>query len=185
MRALFIAALVGIIIGLAAGLAIGYWLWHQEPTPTVQSFKPAIVQDDGSVVVQRIPNATPSKAPHTIPKGARETRRIHIVAKPEPVDPGIKGCECKPAEIDLSLIKWPDGTDGSVISGEGIDSARSIDAPITDDPAPYRHFIAIDGAPKGYGVLIGKHWGRLSAGIGMRKERGDGYQPQAGVMISW
>lgn len=133
-RLLAILALIILLLGILIGVAIGYKLWHRPTQPSTESFRPASVQKDGSVVVARIPVAAPPKAPHIIPKGAKEERRVSLLVMPEPtVTATGEVCTCDPVAVNLSMIHGKDGS-GIVASAEGgtIDDRASIDMPILD-----------------------------------------------------
>jgi hypothetical protein len=187
-----IAFLVGLLVGIPAGLGIGYWLWHVEPKASGESFRPAIMQKDGSVVLARIPVAEPPKAPHIIPKGAKEERRVRLLVMPTPtVTATGETCSCEPVEVNLSLVKGKDGS-GVVTSAEGgtIDARESIDMPILDlSPPQYRHFALITAQPGAgnYTGIVGKRFlgNRLGVGIGANKVEGKTPGALVGVEFNW
>lgn len=153
-RLLLILLLAVLLAGIGIGLLIGYHLWHQSPVPSTESVRPAVVQSDGSVQLARVPVAEPGPAPHIIPKGTREERRVRVVVQPQPLSSNPDSldkdhsehdlemvCSCDPIAVDLSLVRHRDGSSGIVASAEGgtVDPAASIDTPILqDEPAAPR-----------------------------------------------
>lgn len=127
-RLLAIMAVLILLIGIVIGLAIGYRLWHIEPSPAAETVAPAVVQSDGSHVLARVPVPPENlpAAPHKIPAGSREERRISVTVQPEqqPATDTAPACSCDPVTVDLSLIRDKTGRrvvasspDGEVVSG--------------------------------------------------------------------
>ena len=136
--------------GLLAGLLGGWCLWSSVPE-TVEPPAPSVRQVDGSLVLERKPDATPPKAPHALPKGAKEERRISVVVKPPkgttpsksggslgnqvassevPGAPPPEPCDCPPVQVDLSLVRMPDKTRRVVASSPTGQILSGIDVPI-------------------------------------------------------
>lgn len=134
-RFLIALVLLSMLIGAAIGLGIGYWLWHQpEQAAVIEAPRPAIIQADGSVVLERKPIAETEAdrtAKHKIPDGAKTERQTRVVVQPEPITDN-DGCSCEPIAIDLSVIRHDDGSSGVVASSDGgtIDVVNSIDKPV-------------------------------------------------------
>lgn len=123
LRALLIAFLCGALFAVPLALWAGYQLWH---APAVAAIEPAAAgyrQADavGSQVLPRTPVAELPTAPHAIPKGATEVRRIQATVQPHaqpPADDGI--CTpCGPVRLDLSLAQQDDGVRAIVSSPDG------------------------------------------------------------------
>lgn len=206
LRLLLILLAVVLLAGLGIGLLIGYHLWHQAPVPSTESVRPAVVQSDGSVRVARVPMVEPGPAPHVIPKGAREERRVRVVVQPEPLssnpdslysNPGLLDkdhsegmlgmvCSCDPIAVDLSLIRHRDGSSGVIASADGgtVDAAASIDTPILDSrPPAYVNALGVTWrpAPAGdaYGLLYQRDVAsRVRVGAAMEYQRDDGLRGQ-------
>lgn len=126
---------------LAVGASIHWYFTAANNGTTIEAVRMAKVQADGSVSLMRIPipPANLPPAPHIIPKGAKETARIHVIIKPRPstapVMPGQAMCKCDPIAVELSLIHGKDGS-GVIASSEDadIDSRESVYTPIFDAP---------------------------------------------------
>lgn len=76
---------------LVLGAAIHERLTRKEP-PVAETVAGEIRQDDGSLVVTRIPVPAENlpAPPHAVPKGAVEERRISITVRPHPGSGGLK-----------------------------------------------------------------------------------------------
>lgn len=142
-RAVLVAALLTALIVFPLALWLGYVLFHTEERTTVETFAPGYRQNDarGSYVGDRIP--TPRQnlqpAPHDIPKGTKEVRRISITVKPEahytePVKPGEDGIcptlQCPPVTVDLSLVEEKQGHYRAVASSADGQVISALDIPI-------------------------------------------------------
>lgn len=106
---------------LVAGLAVGYYLGFQanKPTQIIESYKPAVIQADGSLVLERKPDAD-AKPKQSIPPQDKVDRIVTLqVEAPEPV---------KTVTVDLTVVSEPDGSkrviasspDGRIIGGSDI-----------------------------------------------------------------
>lgn len=116
-------AVLALAIGAALGGVGGYWLRGTDaPVREDVSYKPEVRQTDGSVVAARVPDATPPKAPHIIPKGAKEVRRIKVAVQPTQPD-------CEPVAVSLSLVEQ-DGGQRVIASTDNGLILSAIDTPI-------------------------------------------------------
>lgn len=155
MRSLAVALLVGLALGIAAGLFIGYALWHESgAVASHETVQPGYVQADGSHVLPRVPVPAGNMpaAPHQIPKGAKEERRISVVIRPHPAasskDSSLPVCSCDPVHLDLSLVKDKNGRrivasspDGTILDG--------IDTPLFETPEIPKNSVHAYGQPRG------------------------------------
>lgn len=171
-RAVLAIFLLGAVCGLAAGALVFWLVFYEAPTPTTETFKPAVVQKDGSVELMRLPNADPPAPPHTIPKGTREERRITVTVKPHahptpaPVKPAADGLchveplQCDPVEVDLSLVRGKDGRRVIASSPDGqVLASHSFDTPILDAPdAPRPNALTVTGGlgQRAFGVAYSR-----------------------------
>ncbi len=125
-----IEALFGLVVGIVIGLSAGWGLWHQKPAK-LDPFAKEARQKDGSLALERTPDSAPGSAPHEIPRGGKEERRVYVTVRPKaPAALPVNGVcpACPPVSVDLSLIRMPDktrrvvasSTDGRVISGVDI-----------------------------------------------------------------
>ena len=130
----------------AAGIAAGWKIFRPKPVATVEVAMPAARQADGSLILERAPDAKAVPA-QQIPKGAKVERieRIQVRASSVPAaataptnGSGQPAAALTPAPhdttVDLTLLRMPDDTqrvvasspDGAIISG--------MDIPVSSAP---------------------------------------------------
>ncbi len=150
---------VGVAIGAVAGLGGGWALYHQRPSP-VETPAAAIIQKDGSTILERVPNAhaTPKQ---TIPTGATVERVVRVTvqpkAEPAPIvdatsvradsmnpakldSTGTNGAAvpretsqpvvCPPVRVDLTLIRLADQTRRVIASSPDGAVVGGVDVPV-------------------------------------------------------
>jgi len=119
------------VVGLLLGLALAWWLYH--PEHIAETHKAEVQQADGSVILERDPDAVP---PTPVPKLPGKPARTVVVKvapkpqpKPEPVKPGPDGyCPapkaCPALTVRLDLVNQDDGQrvvasspDGEIVGG--------------------------------------------------------------------
>lgn len=135
-RFLAYAVIAGVVLAFAIGALVSFLLFHKPvEQPRVEPVRVSQTLEDGSVVPYRIPLPKATKAPHLLPKGAKEERRIHIVTKPLVNEK--TGCECGPITLDVSLTKEADGNHGAVISSPQVEIQErgTYDTPFTPPTA--------------------------------------------------
>jgi len=111
-------------------------------------YRPAVIQDDGSVIAERVPNAKPSPAPHQIPRGHVEVRRVEVEVQSDA--PGCPVCR-----VDLSLVRDDEGGQRVIASSPSGSILRALDVPILPAllPPPVRPWAA--GVSYGRGDTLG------------------------------
>ena len=125
----------GLILAVALGaVAAGYYLGR--PAPVVEKPAPAVVQEDGSIIVERAPDAE-AKPKQAIPKGSKVERTGEFTA----LGAGLKidGVlrPCPPVTIDTTLIRNPDGSKRVIVSSPDGTITKAIDIPVeTAAPPP-------------------------------------------------
>lgn len=180
---------------VALGMLIGYRIWHVEPTPSTETFRPGHVQADGSADLTRIPTppADAGPPPHQLPAKAKETARVHVRVHPRlaPAEAGQPACSCGPVDLDLSLYKSKDGT-GVVASSEqgDVDLAHSTYTPLQNlEPPQYRHFLHLSSEPgrDNYAAVIGKRYlgNRFGVGLGVSRHERDGLGVLVEAEFNW
>lgn len=122
--AAFIVALL--VLAFGAGVRAG--------APATESISPAAPQSqpDGSVIAGRAPDAHPGPAPHAIPKGAIEERRVSVTVRPRlklPVAETSGALPADPVRVDLSLVRMDGGRRVIASSPDG-DVVGALDVPI-------------------------------------------------------
>ncbi|QKJ68014.1 hypothetical protein HQN60_15510 [Deefgea piscis] len=109
---------------------LGYLLGdYRHPVSEVVTALPAVQQSDGSVIAARSPVAKPSSAPHVLPTGSREERRIAVTVKPKPSANQASVLDCPPVTVDLSLVQSGDGR-RIVASSQDGEVVSAIDMPL-------------------------------------------------------
>ena len=153
-----------------AGLgALIYHEWTKPPQSAVrETVTPQVRQKDGSVQAARVPmdEKVVPPAPHIIPKGSKEERRISVTVKPAdpkrdhpPFKPEPDGqCRvpdtyvCPPVTVDLSIVRNDKGRDVIASSPDGT-VLTAINIPIEEPRRDYRNSIdAIYGGQDRYSV---------------------------------
>jgi hypothetical protein len=156
-------ALLAILILLV--MALCWWLWSPTP-PVPEVFKPQAVQRDGSVVLEKAPDAE-AKHAHAIPKGGKVERVVKVTVQPRPVvqptEPAvptataptaspepttgqtpqepeeahvIKCPDPEPVTVELSLVKMPDQTRRVIASSPDGQVVGGVDIPVQDAEPP-------------------------------------------------
>lgn len=127
---------VALVLGLvAAGILIG------EKTgaavPEVVTYRVPVRQADHSLIAERTPEAALPRAPHLIPKGWKEERRISATIKPEKAD-------CPHVDLDMSLVRDDEGGRRVILSSPDGEVVSAKDIPIEPAliPAPTRRWAA-------------------------------------------
>ncbi len=129
--------------GIGVGLGIGWKLWSPKD-PVVETYAPPVTQQDGSLVLERKPQAD-TKPAQQIPQGAKVERVVQVVVKPnppvDPVSPLPSGSvasvpvepqrpPCPPVRVDLSLVRIPDQTRRVVASSPDGQVVGGVDIPV-------------------------------------------------------
>jgi hypothetical protein len=143
-------ASIFVVIGMVIGVIIGWALWFSKPSK--ESAAMAVVQSDSSIILSRSGETPDSAAPHIIPKGATEVRRIQVVVQPSrgivvrgdsseavglirsnenpPMAMAVDSCDCPPIRVDLSLVRMPDKTGRVIASSPSGKILSGIDFPL-------------------------------------------------------
>ena len=140
-----------IVAGIAIGTAVSYLIWGAEPPVIVETFKPTIQHDDGTVTAPVLPGQKPALPQPTKPAGGRHVRTIEVtVLPPQPTGtPAVGGPEekpaapaCPPLDVRIDLDLYGDGMRASVWSnGEILDTA---DFPVENFiPTQRRHMLGL------------------------------------------
>lgn len=162
---------------LAAGLmflvitALDYLI---KPKTVIETPAPAVVQKDGSTVVERAPDQK-AKPEHVTPKKSKLNRKVKVVVQ----GPGIKlpdgkTAECPPVTVDLSLVDMPDRTKRVVASSPDGKILRAVDIPVAPAPAePKRWAAGLSWGPQTAtaGVWVERDIGRVRLGAEINQTR--------------
>lgn len=182
------------IIQIAIGIALLFaaclfGVKTTQPKPEVTTAAPQVTQSDGSIVIERKPEAAPAKAPHKIPKGSTEERRVNLKLKPDAFV-SDDGCQCDPAPVSVNLSLVRDDMGRRVVaSSHGGQILSALDIPIEPalmppEPHPWAAGLSY-GHDKSPGVWIERDLGRIRVGAEVIRQRDQTFQARARVGLSW
>lgn len=162
--------------GLACGLMLGWMLWRPKPRP-VETYAPAIIQKDGSLILERKPDPK-AKPEHEVPAGTVVERIMEVTISPREipalVPPGVTVQPCPPMRLELSLIRLKDGT-RRVIASSHDGEISGVDIPV-ESAAPVKMLRNAAGASyypgeRTYGLWIERDFGPTRMGAEIRRLR--------------
>ena len=199
---LFIVAILSFVVG-------GLFGWRvQLAKPVHEAAAHAQRQKDGSLVLARTEGTTtPTAAPHAIPKGATEERRVQVVVQPPRgvvaqtdkeslavgdhiADAGKMiddSCDCPPVTVDLSLVRMQDKTrrviasspDGKILSG--LDIPIETTTPKIPRVPPWAVGVTIS-ADRKFGGFLDRDLGPFRLGVeAFQSTNGWTAQARAGI----
>lgn len=131
----------------AAGVATGWKFYAPKPAPPI-TYAPEVRQGDGSLILERKPQADPKPA-QQVPKGARVERVVQVTVQPHPPGPSgeVMGetspsslevpaapvaAMPSPVRVDLTLLRMPDQSRRVVASSPDGTVVGGIDIPLED-----------------------------------------------------
>ena len=184
LRTQAIILLIGVGLGLFGGIGAGWKLWSSK-APKAETAAPAVRQADGSLILERNPDATANPA-QQIPHGATVERVVQVTVQPRlpaygeaPAPTGgtdqpeggppvqstgtgrasVGPCPpCPPVRVDMSLIRLKDQTRRVIASSPDGDVVGGVDIPV-ESAAPARVFKwaagGVYGASSGGGRSVG------------------------------
>lgn len=172
------AWLVGVALVFLAGLGTGWELWKPK-TKTPETYAPPVVQKDGSVVLERKPQAD-AKPSQQIPKGGKVERVIQVVVEPTTPEPpprtdsgSVVSVEparppCPPVRVDLTLVRMPDDSRRVIASSPDGRVVGGVDIPVAPVVTPRALAWAAGGlygpSDKSAGVWIDRDLGFVRVG---------------------
>ncbi|MBM3115008.1 hypothetical protein [Jeongeupia naejangsanensis] len=154
-----------LVVVLLAVLTLGWALWPA-PRPALPA-STAVRQADGSLVAaQRAPTAAEvAKAPHAIPRGLREERRISATIRPKPVA-SAADADCPPTTVDLSLVRDGDMRRVIVSSPDGeVTTATDLVFAPSPPARPWAAGLSYDPVARTGGAWLERDVARLRVGI--------------------
>lgn len=163
-------AVMGGLFALAAVAclaALATWYFMQ-PKPVVETPAAAVEQPDGSVVVERKPDAT-AKPKQAVPKGAKVERVGSITVKPAATPD-------HPVTVDWSLVRLGDNSKRVVASSPDGQVIGGVDIPVeTAEPPPppklWAAGISYNPSQQTPGVWIERDVGRVRLGVDINQIR--------------
>lgn len=167
--------IVALGILVFAALGAGFWLGNsKQPVAENITYAPAVVQDDGSMIAERVHDSDPPKPPHKLPKKSIEVRRGQATI--QPVDPN-----CEPITVNTSLVQVDGGLRQIVSSPDGV-VLSATDIPIkvlniSPEPPKWGVGASIQPFEQRYGVWLQRDFGRIRAGVELVQRDGGGVDP--------
>ncbi|MDT3708184.1 MAG: hypothetical protein ROZ09_15285 [Thiobacillus sp.] len=148
--------LAAIVLAIFAAAAVGWWLG--QPKPVQETAAPEQRQADGSVVLERRPDAQ-AKPKQKIPRKAKLERVAQVTVQPSATGGGEP---CPPVSVDMSLVREPDGSrrllasspDGTIVGG--------IDVPVESAASP--------AEPKRWAAGLSWSHGDQTAGVWIERD---------------
>lgn len=182
------------IIGAAVAVVL---LWPR-PQPVIEVAKPAIVQSDESLILERTDTQPSVKPPHVVPKGSTVERVVQVKVKPKVViADGIKDSpslspDAKPANnpitVDLSLIRLKDDTKRVVASSPDGDVVGGLDIPIetmTYKPRVWAAGISVDPVHQVGGVWVERDISRIRLGMDAGINKFHDFETRLRIGVTW
>ena len=141
-----VAVLLGVVLIFGAGIAAGWKIFRPKPVAAVEVAAPAVRQADGSLILERAPDAKAVPA-QQIPKGAKVERieRIQVRASSAPAAVTVPtNGSGQPAAVtqalpstttvDLTLLRMPDESQRVVASSPDGTIVGGVDIPVSSAP---------------------------------------------------
>ena len=161
---------------LAGGGAVAGW-YFTRPAKVIETAAPAVVQTDGSTIVERAPTTPKARPKQAVPKGAKVERVGSITAQGITPDE-IKACTavpCPPVTIDTSLVRLPDGSKRVIVSSADGTILKGVDIPVETQeiPEPKVWAAGVSLVPQNQtmGVWIERDVARVRLGVEINQTR--------------
>ena len=161
------------LVAVGAGLA----LYLSHPKTIQEIAKPAEVQIDGSVVVERTVTTPTAKPKQQVPKGAKVERIGSVTAQGVTPDE-IKACTnvpCPPVTIDTSLVRMPDGSKRVIVSSADGTILKGVDIPVETQEMPepklWAAGISMNPQNQTFGVWVERDIFRARVGVELNQTR--------------
>ena len=180
------------------GAAIAVVLLWPHPKPVVETAKPAVVQSDGSTILERTDTQPEAKPPHVVPKGATVERVVQVKVKPKVViADGIKDApslspDAKPANnpitVDLSLVRLTDDTKRVIASSPDGEIVGGMDIPIETlayKPRVWAAGISVDPVHQVGGVWVERDISRIRLGVDAGVNKFHDFETRLRVGVAW
>lgn len=181
----------GLLVLVATAFVVGYWAGSgNAPVPERMTPAPEVRQADGSLILARQPDSTPAPAPHAIPKGSTEIRRITATVRPKPtIKDSLTVADCEPVTVTTSLVQSGDEI-RAITSAEGGEVIGGLDLqirPLLTPPAPRRWAAGASYEPvRGlWGVWTERDFGRLRVGAEINQTRFDDAEVRGRIGINF
>lgn len=158
-------------LGLVLGLGLGWRLWRPLP-PKLETYAPQVIQKDKSVVLERKPDPQ-VRSTALVPDGGVVERITRLTVQAEPLSlpqsPGMSAPPCPPVNVELSLIRLPDGTRRMVAKSDNGTILGGVDIPVESgkETKPLSKAVGLVYGPvdKAKGLFFDYDKGPLRVGI--------------------
>lgn len=186
-RYIILIAAVLVSIGAFAG-----W-YFSRPAPVVEKPAPEVKQDDGSVIVERAPDAK-AKPKHKVPNGVKVERTASVTVQGEGLKmPGGEVKPCPPVTVDLSLVREQDGGKRVIASSPDGQIVRAIDIPIEtaappEEPKKWAAGLSWSPTHQTAGVWLERDVSRFRVGVEINQTRQQAFGPtgaEARIRVGW
>lgn len=148
-----------------AGLCAGFFIYGPKDS-VAETYAASAVQSDGSIVLERKPDAAAS-APMAVPKGGKVERVVRATVKPT-------SASCPDVSLDLALVRMPDSTRRVVASSPDGQIVAGVDIPIEtasiSDQPKWAAGLSYSTERRG-GIWIDRDIGALRAGVAVRQDK--------------
>lgn len=183
-------ALIIALVALALAVGAGWWLGR--PAKVVETPAFEVIQDDGSKILTRAPDAK-AKPKQQIPKGTTLERTIHIEAQGQGIKlPDGKMGVCPKVSIDLSLVRESNGMKRVVASSPDGQIVGAVDVPVeTAAPVedhPWAVGASYNPANQTGGIWVERDIGRIRVGVDLNQSRPNLAAPmgtEVRVRVGW
>lgn len=167
---------------------------HYKPAlPVVETAVPEVKQTDGSIIVERAPDAR-AKPRHEVPKGAKVERVASVTVLGGGLKmPGGEIKHCPPVTVELSLIREMDGGKRVIASSPDGQIIKAIDIPIEtatpiEEAKKWAAGMSWSPTLKTSGVWIERDVMRARVGIDLNQTRWQDFGPtgtEARIRVGW
>ena len=184
-------------LSVVTAASIVMLLWTL-PKPIVEVAKPAVVQPDGSTVIERTDTQPSVKPPHVVPKGSTVERVVQVKVKPKVViaddikDAPSLSPDAKPANnpitVDLSLVRLKDDTKRVIASSPDGEIVGGMDIPIETlayKPRVWAAGISVDPVHQVGGVWIERDISRIRLGAEVGQNKHHDFETRLRVGVTW
>lgn len=169
---------------LAAAVAVAAALWWLWPAPVpVEQPKPAVMQDDGSLIIERAPTTPAARPQQRLPRGARVERITTVTVRPDPT-------AGNDIAVDMTLVRESDGGRRMIASSPDGRVVGGLDIPVdTIFPASgtWAAGLSLDPIHQTPGVWLERDLRRLRIGVEANRvaTRGDGRGNELRLRVGW
>lgn len=180
------------------GAAVAAALFWPRPQPVIEVAKPAIVQSDESLILERTDTQPSVKPPHVVPKGSTVERVVQVKVKPKVViadginDAPSLSPDAKPANnpitVDLSLVRLTDDTKRVIASSPDGEIVGGMDIPIETlayKPRVWAAGISVDPVHQVGGIWVERDISRIRVGVDAGVNKFHDFETRLRFGVTW